>query len=136
MRLTRIYTPGPLLESSEVVLTPSGANHVARVLRLRQGDVIGVFNGDGRECRATIADITSRRVAVRIDTLLPTAAESPLRITLLQGVSRGERMDFVVQKATELGVQAIVPVVTARSVVRIGTSQAAKKLEHWRNIAI
>src|SRR5689334_16260563 len=101
MRLNRIYTPGPLLEGSEVALTPSGANHVARVLRLKAGDVVGVFDGDGHEFRATIANIKGSRATVQIERAVASIDESKLEISLLQGVSRGERMDLVVQKATE-----------------------------------
>jgi len=136
MRLTRIYTPGNLSEGKEVTLTASGANHVARVLRLRVGAGVNVFDGAGREFRATLTTVNGKRVAARIDAAVATESESELGITLIQGVSRSDRMDWVVQKATELGVAAIVPVIAARSVVKLDRSQAAKKQEHWRNIAI
>ena len=136
MRLTRIYTPGPLAADTNISLTPSGANHVVRVLRLRVGDEIGVFDGDGNEFRATIESVKGSRVIVRIGETVPTENDSSMHITLIQGVSRGERMDWVVQKATELGVVSIVPVITARSVVKLDRAQSAKKQEHWRSIAI
>jgi 16S rRNA (uracil1498-N3)-methyltransferase len=136
MRLTRIYTPGPLVSGKEIALAPSAANHVARVLRLKADDSIAVFDGNGREFRATIANIKSSRVVVRVTDSISTAIESPLSITLVQGISRGERMDWVVQKAVELGVHTIVPVITTRSVVKLDRGQAAKKREHWHNIAV
>jgi 16S rRNA (uracil1498-N3)-methyltransferase len=136
MRLTRIYTPGPLTEGSEILLTGTGANHVARVLRLRVGATIGVFNGDGRECSAAISSISGKQVKVRIHDSIANGTESALRLTLIQGISRAERMDWVVQKATELGVAGLVPVTTNRGIVKLDRAQAAKKLEHWHSIAI
>jgi 16S rRNA (uracil1498-N3)-methyltransferase len=136
MRVNRIYTPGQLAAGKDVELTPTGANHIVRVLRARVGDVIGVFDGEGNEFRAAIASVKGSKVIVRVDAAAISATEAPLRITLTQGISRGERMDWVVQKATELGVASIVPVITARSVVKLDRDQAEKKHEHWRSIAI
>ncbi len=136
MRLNRIYTPSSLVTGADIALTASGANHVARVLRSRVGDVIGIFDGEGHEFCAIIASIKGQQVVVNIGKHVETTNESPLRITLLQGVSRGERMDLVVQKATELGVASIVPVITDRSVVKLDRDQITKKQQHWLNIAI
>jgi 16S rRNA (uracil1498-N3)-methyltransferase len=136
MRLTRVFTPGPLANNQTVELTPVAANHVAKVLRARVGEIINVFDGAGHEFRASIQTIKGKSVVVVLGTAVTGTSESPLNIVLTQGISRGERMDWVVQKATELGVAAIVPVITARSVVKLDKQQAAKKYEHWRNIVI
>lgn len=136
MRLTRIYTPGPLQTDSSVTLTEAGAYHVARVLRLRTGAPLVIFDGNGGEYRAEITTVEGNDVTVKVGDHVHGTAESPLKITLTQGVSRSERMDWALQKATELGVRTIAPVLTARSVVRLDEKQSAKKQEHWRNIVI
>lgn len=136
MRTIRLYTPGPLVEGTEIALTPEGANHIARVLRGKIGDPLHVFDGSGGEFSATISAIASKSVKVGVDRRVASVPESALRITLVQGISRGEKMDWVVQKATELGVAAIVPVITSRSVVKLDRNQAAKKQDHWQTIAI
>ena len=135
MRITRVYAPAPLATGRSVALTPSGATHLAKVLRVRVGDAVNIFDGAGNEFGAIIETL-GKSVGVRVGERASGAAESPLNITLIQGISRGERMDWVVQKATELGVSTIVPVITARSVVKIDRQQAAKKHEHWRQIMI
>lgn len=136
MRLNRIYCDGPLEAGSEVGLPRAGAYHVARVLRMREGAPLRVFDGTDGEYDAEITRVAGDAVTVRLLTHVPSATESPLRITLVQGISRSERMDWTLQKATELGVSAIAPVLTARSVVRLDEKQAARKQEHWRGIVI
>lgn len=136
MRLNRIFCDGPLTSGAEVLLPPAGAYHLARVLRMREGAPVSVFDGTGHECRAEIARVDGDSVAVRLGDPMTGTAESPLKITLLQGVSRSERMDWTLQKATELGVAAIAPVLTARSVVRLDEKQAQKKQAHWRGIVV
>lgn len=136
MRLTRIYTPSPLASDAQVTLSPAGAYHIARVLRLRTGAPLIVFDGNGGEYRAEIVSLDGEIVTVKVGEHIHGTAESPLKITLTQGISRSERMDWALQKATELGVKAIAPVLTARSVVRLDDKQSAKKQEHWRNIVI
>jgi 16S rRNA (uracil1498-N3)-methyltransferase len=136
MRLNRIYCPGPLSEGLEVDLPPAGAYHVARVLRMREGAPLVVFDGTDGEYRAEIVRVEGDQVRVKLAHHTPGTAESPLKITLVQGISRSERMDWALQKATELGVAAIAPVLTARSVVRLDDKQAAKKQDHWRAIVI
>jgi 16S rRNA (uracil1498-N3)-methyltransferase len=136
MRLNRIFCEGPLARGTELRLPPAGAYHVARVLRMREGAPLAVFDGSGQDFRAEIVRVTGDEVTVRLGEPTAGAAESPLRIMLLQGVSRSERMDWTLQKATELGVAAIVPVLTARSVVRLDEKQAQKKQGHWRGIVI
>jgi 16S rRNA (uracil1498-N3)-methyltransferase len=136
MRLTRVYLDAPLEAGARVTLTGSAARHLTRVLRLRSGQAFTLFNGRGGEYAATIEALHGERVAVAVGESRPIERESPLALTLAQGVSRGERMDLIVQKAIELGASRIVPLLTERSVVRLGASQAARKLEHWRAIAV
>jgi 16S rRNA (uracil1498-N3)-methyltransferase len=134
MRLNRIHTPGALATGNEIALPPAGAYHIARVLRMREGAPLAVFNGEGLEFQAEIVRVDDGSVYVRVGAQVPVTTESPLRITLIQGVSRSERMDWTLQKATELGVVAIAPVLTSRSVVRLEEKQAAKKQQHWLGI--
>ena len=134
MRLTRVYAGEPLATDADLQLPEAAAYHVARVLRLREGAAIVAFDGAGSEYRCEILAVTGDRVLVRVGVKSPGLPESPLRITLVQAVSRGERMDWTLQKATELGVRTIIPVLSARSVVRLDDKQAAKKLRHWQAI--
>jgi 16S rRNA (uracil1498-N3)-methyltransferase len=136
VRLTRVHADAALAEGATLALPERAAVHVVRVLRMRVGDPLAVFDGAGREHDAEIAGVRGERVDVRVGPARTSAAESPLAITLVQGVSRGERMDYTIQKATELGVTRIVAVLTERTVVRLDGAQAAKKLEHWRGVAI
>jgi 16S rRNA (uracil1498-N3)-methyltransferase len=136
MRLNRIYCDGPLTGGTETDLPSAGAYHVARVLRMREGAPLSVFDGSGHEFRAEIVKVDGDRVTVKLGDAVPGTAESPLKITLVQGVSRSERMDWTLQKATELGVAAVAPVLTSRSVVRLDEKQATKKQAHWRGIVV
>lgn len=103
---------------------------------MREGAPLRVFDGTGSEFQAEIVRVDGDEVTVHLAAQAQTATESPLRITLVQGVSRSERMDWTLQKATELGVSSIAPVLTARSVVRLDDKQAEKKQAHWRAIVI
>lgn len=134
MRLNRVHTDGPLATGSEVNLAEAGARHVARVLRLRAGAPLLLFDGSGNDYRAEIVAVEGDRVRVAVGERTAGLRESPLAVTLVQAVSRGERMDWTLQKATELGVRRIQPVLSARSVVRLDERQAASKLRHWRAI--
>jgi len=136
MRLTRVHVEAPLAAGKRVVIEGSAANHITRVLRLRAGDSIAVFNGTGTEFAASIGEFRKDCVLVDVKDERATDRESPLSIVLAQGISRGERMDWILQKATELGVSRIVPLTTERSVVRLDSKQAEKKVQHWRGIAI
>jgi 16S rRNA (uracil1498-N3)-methyltransferase len=136
MRLSRVFVEAPLGRGAQVTLTGSAAAHVSRVLRLRAGDGLTLFNGTGGEFAATIAGIARDAVTVAVGEARCGERESPLTLTLAQGISRGERMDLVVQKATELGVTTLAPLLTERSVVRLDAAQAARKSEHWRAIAL
>jgi 16S rRNA (uracil1498-N3)-methyltransferase len=136
MRVTRVFVEETLRPGQEHRLGAAAAAHVSRVLRLGTGDELTLFDGRGGEYAATIIEAKGTAVRARIGEHRPVERESPLKVTLVQGISRGERMDWVIQKATELGVAAIVPVVTERSVVKLDATQAQKKLGHWRAIAI
>ncbi len=136
MRLTRVHVEAPLAAGQRVVIEGSAANHITRVLRLRTGDAIAVFNGNGAEFAARVEEFRKGSVLVEVEEERAADRESPLSVTLAQGISRGERMDWILQKATELGASRIVPVLTERSVVRLDSKQAEKKLQHWRGIAI
>ena len=136
MRLTRCYVPGPLAAGDTRQLPQEVATHVARVLRARAGQLLTLFDGRGGEYDATIVQIDRRGVQVRIELHRAIERESPLPVTLLQALARGERMDFIVQKATELGVAAIVAMGGDRSVVRLDGAGLARRCEHWRAVAI
>jgi 16S rRNA (uracil1498-N3)-methyltransferase len=137
MAIPRVYVDLPLASGATVELPAPAASHVTRVLRLRAGDALTLFNGRGGEYAATLARPAAQGHArAEVGAHAAVERESPLALTLLQAVARGERMDLVVQKATELGVTRIVPLATERSVVRLDERQAAKRLEHWRGIAI
>ncbi len=136
MRLTRLHVAGPLRSANRYALPQNAARHLMRVLRSNVGDPLILFDGSGGEYAARIHSVQRDDVEVDVGEHDPIERESPLHLTLLQGVSRGERMDWVVQKATELGVTAIVPLLTARSVVSLPGVQADKKVQHWRAIAI
>jgi len=136
MRLTRLYVGLPLTAGSVVELPPDTAAHVAKVLRARAGDEITLFSGDGREFLGAIESIRGTRVTAAIGNAALVDRESPLAVTLVQCVPRGDRMDFIVQKATELGVTRLVPVLSQRSVVRLDAVQAESKAVHWRGVAV
>ena len=136
MRLTRVYVDAPLAAGERVTLEGTAAGHMTRVLRLRAGDALVLFNGTGGQYAARIEHARAARVRVALGEFRAIERESPLHLTLAQGISRGERMDLVVQKATELGGALVVPLLTERSVVRLTAEQAERKLGHWRGIAV
>jgi 16S rRNA (uracil1498-N3)-methyltransferase len=136
MRLTRIYVDAVLTAGSVVELAEGTASHLARVLRARDGDELVLFNGDGREFHGAIESVRGSRVLASVGDGRPVNRESPLTVTLVQCVPRGDRMDFIVQKATELGVSRIVPILSQRSVVRLDARQAESKTAHWRAVAV
>ncbi len=117
-------------------LEEAAARHVTRVLRLQAGASIALFNGDGHDYAATIEPKSGRRVTVTVGEPTVNATESPLAVTLWQGLCRGQRMDWILQKATELGVTQIRPVSTQRSVVRLDDARVARRAAHWRGILV
>ncbi|MBM5811817.1 MAG: 16S rRNA (uracil(1498)-N(3))-methyltransferase [Gammaproteobacteria bacterium] len=136
MRVTRVYVPQPLAPDLHIDLMGPAATHVAHVLRLAAGDPLTLFNGDGHDYPARIVALRGGTVAVAVERVAAACAESPIAVTLVPGIARTERMDFVVQKATELGVAAIQPVLAARGVVRLDAAASARKQGHWQGVAI
>ncbi len=136
MRLSRVHVLGPLAPGSRQTIEGDAANHLMRVLRLDRGDPLTVFDGHGGEYAARIEEFRKGAVIVAVGERSAADRESPLSLTLAQGISRGERMDWVVQKATELGVTRIIPLLTERTVVKLDARQSERKRLHWRGIAI
>ena len=136
MRLIRVHADAVLAEGARVTLRGPAAAHVTRVLRLGAGDAVTLFNGDGMDYPARIAALGHGTVDAEVTGRAAARAESPLAVTLVQGIARAERMDLVVQKATELGVAAIAPVATARSVVKLDADSRDRKAAHWRGIVV
>src|SRR5437868_11511214 len=136
MRLTRVHVDGDLETGHRLTIDGAAGGHITRVLRLRTGDSITLFNGRGGEYAGSIEEIRRETVVVSVLERRQVDRESPCRLTLAQGISRGERMDWVVQKATELGVWRIAPLFTERSVVHLDAKQALRKIQHWRSIAV
>ncbi len=131
----RFFSPQPLSVGARVDLSESAARHAARVLRLKEGDCLTVFDGSGGECAARIARVGRDTVAVDVMQWSDVERESPIDITLVQALQSGEKMDLTVQKAVELGVRRIVPVTSQRSVVRLEGDRAQRRVAHWRAVA-
>jgi 16S rRNA (uracil1498-N3)-methyltransferase len=136
MRITRIYTAQRLDSNSTIVLEPEPSHHLARVLRLGVGDSLVLFNGDGGEYPGEITAIDKKSVTVETGARCELNCESPLDIHLGIAVSRGERMDWIVQKSTELGVRSLTPLFTEHSGVKLSADRADKKIQHWQKIAV
>jgi len=132
----RFYTPSPLALGASVQLSESAAAHATRALRLNIGDDVVLFNGDGFNYSCTLTDIKKNSVTAIVNSATEVHNESPLNITLVQAISSGDRMDFTIQKAVELGVKNIQPISSKRSVVKLSAERAEKRTEHWQNIAI
>lgn len=136
MRLTRVFVDTALAPGATVTLSETAAGHLLRVLRLGVGDGCVLFNGDGRDYDARIVGAGKRDASVDVLAARELANESPLRIVLLQALARGEKMDWIVQKATELGVAALAPVASERGEVKLDGERADKRTAHWRSVAI
>ncbi len=135
MRVTRVYVPELIQAGSELQLPDAAVRHVIRALRLQPGAELTLFDGRGGEYVARLMRTERNQAWVRVETHRQREAESPLEVTLVQGISRGERMDYAIQKAVELGVCAIAPVFTERSVVQLKGERADKRQSHWQGIA-
>lgn len=136
MRIPRFYEPQPITEDSEINLSDSVVQHVSRALRMRPGDPLILFNGDGLEYSAELTEVAKRNASARITSTTQPARISPLSVTIGQAVSRGERMDYAVQKATELGMNQMVPLFTERCEVRLNSERQDKRRQHWQQVAI
>ncbi|NQD35794.1 16S rRNA (uracil(1498)-N(3))-methyltransferase [Permianibacter sp. IMCC34836] len=135
MRTIRVFVAEPLSIGVTVALAEQAAGHVSRVLRLKEGDALQLFNGDGSQYDAVLTQCDKKAVRARVDAATTVNRESPLAITLMQGISRGERMDYTVQKAVELGVSRIEPVISERCGVSVDADRWEKKREHWQRVA-
>jgi 16S rRNA (uracil1498-N3)-methyltransferase len=136
MRISRIHVAALLTAESELRLPAGASRHLLRVLRLRAGAEVTLFDGRGGEYGATLLGADGPAARLQVGAHRELERESPLDCTLLQGVSRGERMDLIIQKAVELGVTRVVPVMTEFAVVKLDAAQAAKRQAHWQGIAI
>ena len=135
MRAIRIHVEQPLAAGAEISLPAGAGEHLTRVLRLAAGARVLLFNGDGHDYPATLLGTTRNGARARIEgAQAAAAAESPLALTLVQSIARGEKMDWILQKATELGVARIVPVFTARTEVRLDGGRGDKRLAHWHGV--
>lgn len=136
MRVPRIYLPIPLATGLTVMLDDRAFSHAVRVLRLSANARLALFNGQGGAFAAMLTEVGKRQAQARVMEALPDEAESPLPITLAQGVSRGEKMDYTIQKAVELGVAIIQPLFTERSGVDLTGERLVRKIQHWQGIVI
>jgi len=134
MRVPRVHIDQPLLPGTAVVLPEQAGEHLARVLRLERGHALILFNGDGCEYDATLASLAKRAVSADVTGMRVVEHESPLSLTLAQAIARGEKMDWILQKATELGVARIVPVVTERTEVKLDDERAERRMLHWQQV--
>jgi len=132
----RIFHSAPLASGENISLTGGAATHLGKVLRLRKDDAVILFNGDGLDYTARIISVTRREIVVLVAAGTDPKTESPVNLSLLQGICRNQRMDLLIQKSTELGVQSIHPIIADRSVIRLTDERVEKKLAHWRNVAI
>jgi len=135
-REPRIYFPDPLRAEGRYTLTGDQHHYLTRVLRLKAGSGLTVFDGSGGEYPAVIEEVQRTSSTLRTGEFRDTANESPLSLRLAQGVGRGERTDIAIQKAVELGVTSIVPLLTQRGVVRLDPSRATRRLAHWQGIVV
>ena len=135
MALTRLFIRSELQTGQALELDKEQAHYLGRALRLRPGDALIIFSAESGEFAAAVTTIGKSNAELMVGVAIPTNTESPLKVHLVQGVSRGERMDVVVQKATELGVKRISPVLTEYGVVKLEGSRASRRREHWQKIA-
>lgn len=136
MRTNRFYLEQPLAGATHVTVTGPTTNYLTRVLRLRAGAELVVFDGRGGEYNATLVETARDSVRLELGGYSDPQNESPLRITLAQGVARGERMDQILQKTTELGVCAIAPLITEHTVVRLDKDRVQTRRDHWQKIIV
>ena len=136
MSISRIFQPTNLVCGAVVHLDAQASHHLTTVLRAKLNDVVTLFNGRGGEYKTTIIHIQKKQVSVQIHEHIAREAESPLELYLAQGISRGEKMDYTIQKAVELGVKKIIPLLTERCTVKLDEERRAKRFLHWQSIVI
>jgi 16S rRNA (uracil1498-N3)-methyltransferase len=136
MPQNRFYCPEKLALGAIVKLPESATIHAVRVLRMVEGDTAILFNGDGNDYFCELTLVKKSEVLAKVKATEEVNKESPLNITLLQGISSGDRMDYTIQKAVELGIKNIQPIATERSVVKLNQERAEKRVVHWQNVVI
>ncbi|MCE0494134.1 16S rRNA (uracil(1498)-N(3))-methyltransferase [Vibrio salinus] len=136
MRIPRLFHPSPIGDLQQTELSDDAAGHIARVLRMQQGQPVILFDGTGYEYTATISDITKKQVSVSIDEVRLKNIESPLNLHLGQVISRGDKMEFTIQKSVELGINTITPLLSERCGVKLDVKRFEKKHNQWQKIAI
>lgn len=136
MRQSRLYIECPLHAGSTLTLDKSQSHYLGRVLRARTGAAIELFNGDGYNYAGIIESISRHEITVSISSRSAAGSASPCRIRLLQSLSRNEKMDWVIQKAVELGVAEIQPIETSRSLIQLDEKRASRREAHWRSVII
>lgn len=136
MRLPRIFVDGPLIPGQALALPEGASRHLTQVLRLAPGARLWVFNGDGRDYGARLASPARHPVILAVDGPGEEEPSPPLQIRLAVGISKGERMDYTIQKSVELGVSRISPLFTERSVVQLRGERLDRRMAHWQGILI
>lgn len=136
MRSYRVYSSLPLIVDAHCALDERASHHLARVLRVKAGERLCVFNGDGHNYFGSIASVSKNEVSISVDSIERADTESPLHTYLALGVSKGDRFDWAIKKATELGVTSIIPILSQRVDVRLPPERWQKKREHWQQIVI
>lgn len=136
MTTPRFYHSEKLSPGAIASLTPNAATHASRALRMQAGDQAILFNGDGNNYLCELTMVKKSEVVAKVKSVRPVTSESPLKIRLVQAISSGDRMDFTIQKAVEMGVTAIQPIASQRSVVKLSGERAEKRREHWQNVVI
>ncbi len=136
MRITRLYHPAQLHCGETTQLDSNASSHLIRVLRAKQDTPVILFNGDGFDYLCKILDNNAKKTLLSIESKTQTCNESNLSITLIQGLSRQDRMEATIQKSVELGVNKIIPVICQRSNSRLSNDKKIKKLQHWQKVAI
>jgi len=134
MRVSRLYVAQALTTGEQLVLDEDASHYVRTVLRLKQDQSIVLFNGQGSDFACHFTEVSRKTVRVLINQELPRDVESPLQITLGMGISRGDRMDWAVQKAVELGVHALTPLMTERCVIKFDADKKQQRRQHWQHI--
>ena len=133
--MPRFFVERPLTVGQTAILTDGDARHLAGALRVTVGEAVTLCDGAGTDYACTVTAVEREQVSLAVEAATPTVAEPTLAVTLYMGLPKGDKMEFIIQKAVELGVTAIVPVVTARSIVRLDEKDAAKKQQRWQKIA-
>ncbi len=134
MRITRCFIDQELKLNQDLILPEVTGNHLVRVLRYKIGDHFHLFNGNGSDYPSEITSIEKKFVRARINTKLTCDNESPLKIHLFQSIARGDKMDWILQKATELGIHAITPIISDRTEVKLDSERSDKKIMHWLGV--